>query len=123
MYEACFKLARRPFAPVPDPRSYFPAAAIEQARTTLERVIARWADWADRSAGQRQDAVVPGACREAREAGQQRTPVGGWVLPALLQAFHELKQPCRGMDEGELRLTARSAGATAKVRRTVAVGG
>ncbi len=41
MYDGCFGLNRRPFASVPQIDHYFPATAIEGARTTLARCIQR----------------------------------------------------------------------------------
>ena len=41
MYETCFQLSHRPFAPAPSADRYVPTASLEQARQTLVRKIER----------------------------------------------------------------------------------
>lgn len=109
MYEGFFGLQKRPFASVPAVDQYFPAASIENARQTLLRCI-------QRAAGV---AMVVGAAGTGKTllcqllAEQFKTEFEVALLcsgrlstrRALLQAIqHELGQPYRGMDEGELRL-------------------
>lgn len=110
MYEEFFKLRRRPFISAPQTDHYFPAAVIDSARQTLERLIER---------GEGPGLIIgpPGTgktllCQLLAEkfngpfavallsCGRLKT------CQALLQAIHyELKLPYRGMDEGELRLS------------------
>jgi type II secretory pathway predicted ATPase ExeA len=110
MYEAFFKLRRRPFISAPRTDHYFPATIIDSARQTLERLIER---------GEGPGLIIgpPGTgktmlCQLLAEkfngpfavallsSGRLKT------CQALLQAIHyELKLPYRGMDEGELRLS------------------
>ena len=99
MYDGCFGLNRRPFASVPQIDHYFPATAIEGARTTLARCIQRGegAGIGDRSVGHGQDAavsavggavpaVVPGGDVAQRPAEHPPRPVSGHLVrvgPAL----------------------------------------
>jgi type II secretory pathway predicted ATPase ExeA len=110
MYEAFFKFRNRPFASAPQTNTYFPAASIENARRTLERVIER---------GEGPGLVIgpPGTGKTmlCHLLAEKFTPTFAVALlssgrlktcQALLQAVHyELKLPYRGMDEGELRLS------------------
>ncbi len=109
MYEAFFQLRRRPFAAAVQVDRYFPAASIELAKQTIARCV-------ERAEG---PAIVVGPAGTgksmlcqllARKLGDRfKTAVlaGGPFgrRRALLQAMlHELGQPFRGLDEGELRL-------------------
>ncbi|MGD0900377.1 MAG: AAA family ATPase [Thermoguttaceae bacterium] len=109
MYEAYFNLGERPFASVPRTDHYFPAATIQGARGTLIRCV-------DRGEGAAILVGPPGTgktllCQILAEHFQGSFRVvllGAGRLStrrALLQAIlHELGQPYRDMDEGELRL-------------------
>jgi type II secretory pathway predicted ATPase ExeA len=109
MYESYFNLNERPFASVSRTDHYFPAATIEAARSTLIRSIGR-------AEGPAMVVGPPGTgktllCRLLAEHFQDSFRVvllGTGRLAtrrAILQAIlYELRQPYRGMDEGELRL-------------------
>jgi type II secretory pathway predicted ATPase ExeA len=110
MYENFFKLRRRPFMSAPHTDHYFPAAIIDSARHTLERLIER---------GEGPGLIIgpPGTGKTLLcqlLAQKYDGPFAVALLScgrlktcqALLQAIHyELKLPYRGMDEGELRLS------------------
>jgi type II secretory pathway predicted ATPase ExeA len=110
MYEAFFKFQARPFGSTPDPRCYYPATLIEGARQTLARLVER---------GEGPGLVIgpPGTgktllCLLLAEQFRDQFAVallsGGRLRSCrvLLQTIlYELKRPCRGMDEGDLRLT------------------
>jgi type II secretory pathway predicted ATPase ExeA len=109
MYETYFNLQRRPFNPVPRPERYYPAASIEAARTTLARCIER-AEGVGLLVGPAGTGKTL-LCQLLAEQLKGRFQVvllsgGGLRTPrALFQAvLHELGQPYRGLDEGELRL-------------------
>lgn len=110
MYEGFFGLQQRPFVSVPRTDLYFPGKVVESARLTLVRCIQR----------------AEGPCLVIGPAGCGKTLLchllaqqfqddmkvsllsGGGVTTrrGLLQAIlFALKQPYRGMDEGELRLS------------------
>ena len=109
MHDGCFGLTRRPFASVPQVDDYFPAGAMENARTALTRCIQR---------GEGTGLVVGPSgtgktllCLMLAQQFQRSFRVA--MLPsgrlgarrALFQAIlYELGRPYRGMDEGELRL-------------------
>lgn len=109
MYEQFFRLKQRPFPAVANPRDYVPVEGMETARQRLHRAIVR---------GEGPALVVgpPGTgktlllrvlaeqCRSQFEV--VFLPHGRFPSPrALLQAIlFELKQPFRGMEDGELRL-------------------
>ncbi len=109
MYEATYGLSERPFQPIPQTRLYYPGRIIEEARTTLERVVDR---------GEGPGIVIGSAgtgktllCRLLAERFQKRftvISVGALALGRRRDLFqsmlHEMKLPLRGMDEGELRL-------------------
>lgn len=109
MYDGCFGLSRRPFAAVPQIDHYFPATAIEGARTVLTRCIQR---------GEGTGLVIgpagTGKTLLCRMLGEQfRRSFQVVMLPNgrlssrrdLFQAIlFELGRPYRGMDEGETRL-------------------
>lgn len=109
MYEAYFGLRRRPFSSVAQVKEYFPATAIEAARQNLIRCVQR-----GEGAGL---AIGPSGtgktllCQLVAEHFQAQFRVAMLARAslttrrALLQALlYELRQPYRGMDEGELRL-------------------
>jgi type II secretory pathway predicted ATPase ExeA len=109
MYEAYFGLRRRPFSSVAQIKEYFPATAIEAARQNLIRCVQR-----GEGAGL---AIGPSGtgktllCQLVAEHFQAQFRVAMLARAslttrrALLQAvLYELRQPYRGMDEGELRL-------------------
>jgi type II secretory pathway predicted ATPase ExeA len=110
MYEEFFKFHGRPFVSAPQTKTYFPAAVIENARQTLTRLIAR---------GEGPGLIIgpPGTgktllCQLLAEQFRDQFAVA--VLScgrlktsqAMLQAvLYEMGLPCRGVDEGELRLS------------------
>lgn len=109
MYEAFFDLQERPFAPTPRTDHFFPAATIESARQTLLRCIRR-AEGVGMVIGPSGTGksllcqVLAEQCLEFARPIQLPT---GRISSrrSLLQAvLHGLRQPYRGMDEGELRL-------------------
>jgi type II secretory pathway predicted ATPase ExeA len=109
MHDGCFGLTRRPFSAVPQVDDYFPAEAMENARTSLARCIQR---------GEGTGLVVGPSgtgktllCLMLAQQFQRSFRVA--MLPsgrlgtrrALFQAIlYDLGRPYRGMDEGELRL-------------------
>ena len=110
MYETCFQLSHRPFAPAPSADRYVPTASLEQARQTLVRKIER---------GEGPGLVIgpagSGKSLLLQVLGQH---FRGRFLVALLASsrlctrrallqniLFELKLPYRDMDEGELRLS------------------
>ena len=109
MYDGCFGLSRRPFAAVPQIDHYFPATAIEGARTVLTRCVQR---------GEGTGLVIgpagTGKTLLCLMLGEQfRRSFQVVMLPNgrlssrrdLFQAIlYELGRPYRGMDEGEARL-------------------
>ena len=110
MYESFFNLARRPFPAAPHIEQYYPARAIEAARRTLVRCI-------DRAEGV---GVLIGpsgtgktlACQllaqqfadafEVVLLGSTRLETPRDLLQTVL---FELGLPCRGMADGDLRLS------------------
>ncbi len=110
MYEIFFGLHARPFPAIPSTDHYFPAAAIEQARSTLSRLIERaeGAGLVTGPAGTGKSLL----CQLIAEQFRQQFAVA--ILSsarlcsrrALLQnILFELKLPYRGLEEGELRLS------------------
>ncbi len=109
MYDGCFGLNRRPFLAVPQVEHYFPARAIEDARTTLARCVQR---------GEGVALIIGGSgtgktqlCLMMAEQFHRSFDVVMLTCGrlgtrrALFQAIlYELGRPYRGMDEGELRL-------------------
>ena len=109
MYEPYFGLNQRPFSAAPRTDRFFPAAAIEAARATLERVLAR-----GEGVGVAIGGVGTGKTLLALRLAEVEKPKARVALlastritrrRALLQALlHALTRPYRGMDETELRL-------------------
>ena len=109
MYESTYRMTERLFHPIPIASRYYPAAAIEEARTTLERVILR---------GEGPGMVVGPAgtgktmlCRVLADRFRSQfslVQLGAVALGSrrdLFQAIlHELKRPFRGLDDGEIGL-------------------
>jgi type II secretory pathway predicted ATPase ExeA len=109
MYKSCFGLTRRPFASVPQVDQYFPAAAIEAARTTLARCVQRGegAGLVVGPSGTGKTLLCLALAEEFRRSGQVAMLASGRLSTrrALFQAIlYELGRPYRYMDEGELRL-------------------
>jgi type II secretory pathway predicted ATPase ExeA len=110
MYETCFHLSHRPFAPAPSADRYVPTASLEQARQTLVRKIER---------GEGPGLVVgPAGSGKSLLLQVLAQHFRGRFLVALLASsrlctrrallqniLFELKLPYREMDEGELRLS------------------
>jgi len=110
MYDAFFHLLERPFAATPQTEHYVPARSIEAARQTLIRCIER--------AEGTGVLIGPSGAGKTLLCHMLREQLHGAFAPvllgttrldsprALLQAIlFELSLPCRGMDDGELRLT------------------
>ena len=109
MYEACFGLERRPFAPVPEVDQYFPGEAIETARQTLTRCLQRaeGAGMVVGPSGTGKTLLCHVLAEQFRESLAVALLCSGRLSSrsALYQAvLYELGRPYRGMDEGELRL-------------------
>ncbi len=109
MYDGSFGLNRRPFTSVPQVDHYFPASAIEGARTTLARCIQRGegAGLVIGPAGTGKTLLCLLLAEQFRRSFQVATLNSGRLSTrrALFQAIlYELGRPYRGLDEGELRL-------------------
>jgi general secretion pathway protein A len=114
MYEPFFGLNERPFAAAARTDRFFPAAAIEAARATLERVLAR-----GEGLGVAIGGVGTGKTLLAMQLAEAQRPTARVALlastrltrrRALLQGLlHALGRPYRGMDETELRLALSDA--------------
>jgi type II secretory pathway predicted ATPase ExeA len=109
MYEPFFGLTKRPFAAVPCPDQYYPAATIEAARQTLARCIRRAEGPAMVIGPAGTGKTLLCHCLAKELAAEfQVVLLAGQGLDtrrALLQAIlYGLGQRYRGMDEGELRL-------------------
>ena len=109
MYDGCFGLNRRPFASVPQIDHYFPATAIEGARTTLARCIQRGEGPAliIGPSGTGKTLLCLLLAEQFRRSFQVVMLQSGRLSTrrALFQAIlYELGRPYRGMDEGEARL-------------------
>ncbi len=109
MHDGCFGLTRRPFASVPQVDDYFPASAVEAARTALSRCLQRGEGTGlvvgPSGTGKTLLCLVLGQQfqRSFRVAMLSSGRLG--TRRALFQAIlYELGRPYRGMDEGELRL-------------------
>jgi type II secretory pathway predicted ATPase ExeA len=119
MYKTYFHLRTRPFAAVPCVEHYFPAAAAEAARTTLQRTLERAEGIGLLTGGPGSGKTL--LCQKLAQGLRAMFPAvllaGGRLTTrhALLQAvLHDLGQPYRGLDEGELRLALADFLATAK---------
>ncbi len=109
MYDGCFGLNRRPFASVPQIDHYFPATAIEGARTTLARCIQRGegAGLVIGPSGTGKTLLCLLLAEQFRRSFQVVMLTSGRLSTrrALFQAIlYELGRPYRGLDEGEARL-------------------
>ncbi len=109
MYEANFGLDRRPFSSVPRTDQYYPATTIESSRQTLDRAVQRaeGVGLVVGPAGTGKTLLCQMLAEQFRESFQVAMLCCGRLSTqkALLQAIlFGLKQPYRGMDEGELRL-------------------
>ncbi len=109
MFDGCFGLNRRPFASVPQIDHYFPAGAIEGARTTLARCIQRGegAGLVIGPSGTGKTLLCMLLAEQFRRSFQVATlaSLGVSSRRALFQAIlYELGRPYRGLDEGESRL-------------------
>jgi type II secretory pathway predicted ATPase ExeA len=109
MYDGCFGLNRRPFASVPQIDYYFPAAAIEGARTTLARCIQRGEGpvLIIGPSGTGKTLLCLLLAEQFRRSFQVVMLQSGRLSTrrALFQAIlYELGRPYRGLDEGEARL-------------------
>jgi type II secretory pathway predicted ATPase ExeA len=109
MYDGCFGLTRRPFASVPQVDQYFPANAIEGARTTLARCIQRGegAGLVVAPSGTGKTLLCLLLAEQFRRSFQVAMLASGRLSTrrALFQAIlYALGRPYRYMDEGELRL-------------------
>jgi type II secretory pathway predicted ATPase ExeA len=109
MYDGSFGLTRRPFVAVPQVDYYFPARAIEGARTTLARCIQRGegAGLVIGPSGTGKTLLCLLLAEQFRRSFQVAMLSSGRLSTrrALFQAIlYELGRPYRDMDEGELRL-------------------
>ena len=109
MYDGSFGLNRRPFVAVPQVDYYFPARAIEGARTTLARCIQRGegAGLVIGPSGTGKTLLCLLLAEQFRRSFQVAMLSSGRLSTrrALFQAIlYELGRPYRDMDEGELRL-------------------
>ena len=109
MYTGSIGQNRRPFASVPLVDHYFPAAAIEGARTTLTRCIQRGegAGLVVGPSGTGKTMLCLLLAQQFRKTFQVAMLASGRLSSrrALFQAIlYELGRPYRDMDEGELRL-------------------
>jgi type II secretory pathway predicted ATPase ExeA len=109
MYDGCFGLNRRPFAPVAQIDQYFPATAVEGARTTLARCIQRGegAALVIGPSGTGKTLLCLLLAEQFRRTFQVVMLSSGRLSTrrALFQAIlYELGRPYRGLDEGEARL-------------------
>jgi type II secretory pathway predicted ATPase ExeA len=109
MYDGCFGLNRRPFASVPQIDHYFPATAIESARTTLVRCVQRGEGPAliVGPSGTGKTLLCLLLAEQFRRLFQVVMLYSGRLSTrrALFQAIlYELGRPYRGLDEGEARL-------------------
>lgn len=109
MYESFFGFKRRPFPVAPATELYFPAAAIEQARETLSRLVERaeGPGLAIGSAGTGKSLLCQVLAEQFKGRFQIAQMASGQLCTrrALLQALlYSLGLPYRERAEGELRL-------------------
>lgn len=110
MYEGFFGLQKRPFVSVPRTDLYFAGKVVESARLTLTRCIQRAEGpcLLIGPAGCGKTLLCHLLAEQFRDEMEVSLLSGGGVTTrrGLLQAtLFALKQPYRGMDEGELRLS------------------
>lgn len=110
MYEAFFHLDRRPFVASPRTDHYFPARSIEQARQSLTRCVSRCEGPGAiiGPSGTGKSLLCFVLAKQFRDKMKVVVVQGGRLRTrkSLLQnVLYELKQPFRGMDEDELRLS------------------
>jgi general secretion pathway protein A len=110
MYESYFHLTHRPFAAPPVAERYIPTEALEQARTTLVRVVERaeGPGLVIGSAGTGKSLLCQLLAQHFRGKFAVATLAAARLSTrrALLQnILFELKLPYRDMDESELRLS------------------
>jgi general secretion pathway protein A len=110
MYESYFHLTHRPFAAPPAAERYIPTEALEQARTTLVRVVERaeGPGLVIGSAGTGKSLLCQLVAQHFRGKFAVATLAAARLSTrrALLQnILFELKLPYRDMDESELRLS------------------
>ena len=109
MYETCFGFTSRPFSPLPRTDQYFAGEAISAARETLARCIERGEGVGVilGPSGIGKTLLCQVLAEQFRNTFRTAVLSKGQLTTrrAILQAIlYELKQPYRGMDEGELRL-------------------
>ncbi len=109
MYEVCFGSQQRPFGSQPRPDAFFPAAAIESARSTIARTILRGEGVAlvIGPSGTGKTLLLLALAEQFSQTLHVATLNSGRLgsRKALFQAIlYELGRPYRRMDEGELRL-------------------
>lgn len=109
MYESFFRLSGRPFAAAPNRHQYFAAGAVQHARQTLARCIARAEGPAllIGPAGTGKTLLCQLLADDFQDQFDCVSLASGNLGTArsLLQVIlHELELPYRGLDEGELRL-------------------
>jgi type II secretory pathway predicted ATPase ExeA len=109
MYETCFGFNKRPFSPLPRTEQYFAGETIAAARQTLARCIERGEGIgvAIGPSGTGKTVLCQMLAEQFRDTLRTVVLSKGRLTArrAILQAIlYELKQPYRGMDEGELRL-------------------
>lgn len=109
MYDGCFGLNRRPFAAVPQVDQYFPATAIEAARSTLVRTVQRGegTGLVIGPSGTGKSLLCLVLAAQFQRSFQVVMLANGRLSTrrALYQAIlYELGRPYRGLDEGEARL-------------------
>jgi type II secretory pathway predicted ATPase ExeA len=127
MYEPYFGLSERPFGAAARMDRFFPAAAIDAARDTLERVLARAEGLGVAIGGVGTGkTLLATLLAESQRATARVALLASTRLirrRALLQAIlHALARPYRGMDESELRLALGDAlGGTGGDPRPVAL--
>ncbi len=109
MFDGCFGLNRRPFPSVPRIDYYFPAGAIEGARTVLARSIQRGegTGLVIGPSGTGKTLLCLLLAEQFRRSFQvaMLASLGVSTRRALFQSIlYELGRPYRGLDEGESRL-------------------
>lgn len=109
MYESFFELSGRPFAAAPCRQQYFPAAAIQHARQTLARTIAR-AEGPALAVGPAGTGktllcqILADDFASQLDCVQLASGNLATCRSLLQSVLYDLRLPYRGLDEGELRL-------------------